>query len=524
MAITPHTDIRLLNVPFELDNKNQLTFNNIEEQTEYFQNLKFIEAENCTYQRKDSTIRFPMHIDKILNYNYVMYKNNNYSNKWFYAFITNMEYLNDNVTLISIKTDVYQTWQFDIVFKPSFVEREHVSDDTIGLHTIDENLNVGDVIQEYQVEEASLSQFYWVAVMSSYNPANSSQFDGISIYNKNIFGNQIHIFQANDSGILRNLLIYLMKCNADGHINDVKDIFIIPDALIDTSKLTTQTFEYVGYSCTFYKLNYSYTAESFNLTLPKRYNFTGFTPKNNKCYCYPYNYMFVSNNNGNQNIFKYEDFNSTDVNFIIELAIGIGCSGKLTPLNYKRKARDNDESLPLGKYPTCGWSADSYTNWLTQNAINQTTEITSKIANTAIGLATNPYVTASTIPTQIAGLIGNYYENSLKPNIESPQNIGDVNFASNVNTFTVHCMRSKNEYLQVIDNFFTMYGYKVNSVKLPNITGRLNWNYVKTINANVLGEIPQQDIEELKNILNDGVTFWHNPNTFLDYSKPNNIV
>ena len=82
-------------------------------------------------------------------------------------------------------------------------------------------------------------------------------------------------------------------------------------------------------------------------------------------------------------------------------------------------------------------------------------------------------------------------------------------------------MRAKTEYLKIIDDYFSMYGYKVNSVKIPNITGRTNWNYVKTINANILGDIPQEDIQELKNMFDNGVTFWHNPNTFLDYSQNN---
>ena len=61
-----------------------------------------------------------------------MYKNNNYTDKWFYAFITGMRYINDNLTEVSIVTDVFQTWQFDLIYKQSFVEREivPVADDT----------------------------------------------------------------------------------------------------------------------------------------------------------------------------------------------------------------------------------------------------------------------------------------------------------------------------------------------------------------------------------------------------------
>lgn len=56
-----------------------------------------------------------------------MYQNENYGKKWFYAFITNMTYENDGMTSITIATDVFQTWQFDINFKESFVEREMIN-------------------------------------------------------------------------------------------------------------------------------------------------------------------------------------------------------------------------------------------------------------------------------------------------------------------------------------------------------------------------------------------------------------
>ena len=86
MAITPNTNIRLLKLPITIDNKNQLTFASKEAQTEYFLSLTHLEIENCSYQRKDNVIRYPAHIDSILEYNYCIYQNDNYTNKWFYAF------------------------------------------------------------------------------------------------------------------------------------------------------------------------------------------------------------------------------------------------------------------------------------------------------------------------------------------------------------------------------------------------------------------------------------------------------
>lgn len=127
MAIQPQTNLRLLKLPFTIDNKNQLTFSNLNAQTSYFLGLSHLEVDNIQYQRKDSIIRYPAHIDSILQYNYCMYQNENYGNKYFYAYIVGMRYINDGLTEIAIQTDVYQTWQFDLVFKESFVEREMLS-------------------------------------------------------------------------------------------------------------------------------------------------------------------------------------------------------------------------------------------------------------------------------------------------------------------------------------------------------------------------------------------------------------
>ena len=85
-------------------------------------------------------------------------------------------------------------------------------------------------------------------------------------------------------------------------------------------------------------------------------------------------------------------------------------------------------------------------------------------------------------------------------------------------------MSIKEEMAQCIDKYFDIFGYKVNIVKTPNITGRTNWNFVKTIECNFEGNIPQQHLSLIKQMFNNGITLWHNPNTMYNYSNTNNIV
>lgn len=124
MIIAPQTEIRLVKVPLSISNKNQITFANKDAQFEFFNSLPHLTMDGCTYQRKDNRIYYDGKFDDLIQYNYVMYQNEGFSDKWFYAFITDMTYVNTEVTSIEIATDVFQTWQFDIIYKESFVERE----------------------------------------------------------------------------------------------------------------------------------------------------------------------------------------------------------------------------------------------------------------------------------------------------------------------------------------------------------------------------------------------------------------
>lgn len=124
---------------------------------------------------------------------------------------------------------------------------------------------------------------------------------------------------------------------------------------------------------------FSIDSKTENYTIQKITSFSGVTIKNNKCFCYPYNYLLISNNIGNYNIYKYENFsNSTHATFTSNMSVSIGCSGKIYPTNYKGIESNDEESIPMAKYPTCEWSADAYTNWLVQNSVNIWTSIMQK--------------------------------------------------------------------------------------------------------------------------------------------------
>lgn len=518
MAITPNTQIRLLQVPFEIDNRNQLTFANVSDQLEYFLSVPHIEIENCSYQRKDNIIRFPAHIDTLLNYNYVMYKNNNYSNKWFYAFIENMTYNNDGLTDIKIKQDVFQTWQFDLVYKKMFVEREHVNDDTIGKHTIPENLELGEYICDQIIYNNQLDDFKYIVRVTEWTSGE----------NKPYATNYGGVMGAGGAYICDTASEVVSAVNAyaqAGKSDAIIGVYMCPSVLITN---TSGSAQYSGQS----------SPNIFQQLIDKPATLNSYTPKNKKLLTFPYCFLNVSNNNGSNNAYQYELFNEYDEYpnkciFNIKGVPTIGASVKLVPSNYKNTQETNneEEGLMAGKFPTLSWSNDEYINWLTQNSVNIGLGVTSNLMTIAGGLGMiasggGALAGASAVVSGgmgIANTMGQIYEHSLTPNSARGNiNGGDINTCSQKNGFFFYKMSIKQEYAKIIDDFFSMFGYKVNEVKIPNIMGRENWNYVKTIDANITANIPQEDLQEIKDIFNNGVTFWHNPRTFLDYAQSNN--
>ena len=548
-VITPNSDVILLHVPLEISDINQLTFANATAQYNYFNGLTSKKAfDKFTYQRKDHIIRIPDVIDNLYSYNYVMYRNTGYSNKWFYAFITDLTYVNDSVTDVTIKTDVWQTWQFDLTYKATFVEREHVNDDTIGLHTVPENLELGEYVLNGSVINSDLSTSssetnvcYICFQVSDYpntshsnvSPAFPSDVTGHKVGGVYTGLDYIMVLSASDANSL-------IKCYAlDDKPDAIVSIFSVPFGAINATNMSVinrtsaggnfTTFMFTGDSSTPISID--------SVTITKPTTLDSYTPINNKLKTYPYCYFYGSNNAGIETEYYWEDF-SSDPAFNIDGVISQGMSIKAYPTNYKRGTNLDGYAYGIsgGKLPICAWNNDYYVNWCTQNAINIPLNLTSTYIKSGlmIGGAIASGGTLGAMAGATGGLnilkgigdvVNQRYQASLVPDqAKGNANCGDINVAETRFGFTFYPMSIKAEYASICDKYFNMFGYKVNTVKIPNITGRTNWNYVKTIGCYIQADIPQDDLAEIKSMFDKGITLWHNPTTFADYTQSNAIV
>lgn len=584
-VITPNTDLYLLKVPLEINDINQLDFNDITAQYNYFNSLPKLAVDDFTYQRKDSTIRFPAQYDEIVTYNYVMYRNDAYSDKWFYAYIVNMEYVNDNMTMITIKSDVWQCWQFELTYKPCLIDREHTNNDTVGNNTLPEGLELGEmvcngsttnfgggtidnvnkkyytIIEVSQIDnkgsDGSIS-YSWVSGSHELTPCiNEIERGTIPL----IVGGT---FAGHSSGQIRSASDITYLFDNSGLGGSIINIYMLPQELVPAyNEVEITSTPTVGNQVTMDGIGVPVGSSSvttigtYSFTKPTTVN--GYTPKNKKLLTWPFCYFNISNNAGGCVPYRYEDF--TSVQFKVEGTFGVSGSTKATPQNYLNISGNAlDYSVNGAKFPVCSWGSDSYTNWLTQNAANMQMQWKSAILGSlgqvgsaaiqgAIGGASAGALLAGvgavpgailgagaaaigsavSIPSNLVHLAREQHMAKTEANMTPDQargnmGAGDFLWAKYRSPFTYMPMSIKTEYAVICDQYFSQFGYKTDQVKIPNIRGRRNWNYVKTIGCYIDADIPQEDLAQIKAMFDNGITIWHNPANFANYNANNDII
>lgn len=533
MASNQTTVVQLLAVPLENDYLHTYFFDSLEAQYNFFSGKVIFTENNLSYQRKDNVIRFPKHFDDLQVCNYVRYRN---GSKWYYAFITEMKYVNEERTDITIETDVMQTWLFDYTVKPSFVEREHVppSLDVMGAYTQEEGLQIGDYVCNLHQQTNLGSAFKVVLAVSK--RAYAFDTDGTidtangGVYNGIYSGLQYLAFPYEPSGI-EYLYQTIRQYDALGIADDIHMMFLLPSFMLEmdgdgeiatTVKKTDKPKQHY--------INTYQVDEDYSMIHMSDAKLNGYTPRNKKLLSHPYRYLMVSNNNGVAVPYQYEHFKTTILpTFVIEGCITPGGSIRMVPLNYKGIDRNDEEGINLGKYPILNWTSDAYTNWMTQNSVNIGIDIASTLATTAIGIAAAPATGGLSLAgavvsgaTGIASTMAEIRKASLIPNHSRGNiNSGDIVAASGQNDFHFYDMTIKAEYAKILDKYFDMFGYKVNDVKIPETNHRPHYWFTKTQDVGIQGAIPKKDLQTIKNCYNKGITFWKNHDNLGDYSLNN---
>lgn len=573
MYIAPNSNIRLLrNVPLEPDYINTLYFAGLTAQTAYFQSMTKYNLTAQSYQRVNKGVcRVNYKAEDLYDCNYMMFQNTSFGSKWFYAFITSIEYINNVTSDVYYEIDVMQSWLKDIVLTKCFVEREHSATDVIGDNIVAEPVDTGELVFNYYEKIwEELDEYGFVIVTSSHSSASGSIMYG------QYSGCNYRVFPATRVGAngINGIIDYHVS---QGHPEEIVAIYMLPKCAISPSQLEYGEIPDEGIWLNNPENIQTYSPEHLmpETAYRERYKLSpndtldGYLPRNKKLYTYPYNLFHVDNANGRELNLRFEFFNDDNgyrtytPRFLLSCTPLMPVTCVLRPHNYKGITQTNDgsgdltsdqtcctESIDINGYPMCAWNYDSYSAWLAQNSVPESLSIFNKATGSgaeiakaglmsqlitdskAVSAATKVGVSGATagigigltVVGAVSEMVNNHYRASIQADVcKGSLNNSNVNVTSHTRKQNFFCGRmSVNKFMaQIIDDFFDKFGYATNRLKVPNISARPAWNYVKTIGSNVGGSIPADDKRSIDAIFNNGITFWKDPTKVDDYSQNN---
>lgn len=500
-----------------------------------------------------NSIKLKADTTDIMDCTYLRFKNDRSVDKWFYAFINAVEYVNENTCLVTYEIDVMQTWFIQNgSVRACMVLREHVTDDIFGNHL--EAEPVGSDVYEYDTvnytsADGALFSDYNLIVNTSEEPDDPNE-----ILNNGLVNGTKYRSLATDNpyGIFNLITALVQLINGSWSSGDkpyeVIDMFTFPSK--------------------FASLNLLDNLHYISVTHPNTLN--GYTPKNKKLYSYPFSYLFGTTMNGSSCAYRWEYFTSID-NPIQFKCYGNPIGGgqiHCYPTAYDGVMDNIDAALVMDDFPKNPFAFDAYQAWVasggktkleraetfmkirgataiveaSSNAYMQGLTGINQIGHNALNLGqtdtsimddlsgmsrgSNRLIsgTANLINTAVSvaeaqnKIAYQWKDAKYQPNIvvgTATPNLVVANHDLDFHFYNVHIKRAE---LPKIDDFFSCFGYGINKVKIPNLTGRAYWNFVQTQNCVISGDMPASSKEAIGRIFDGGITFWHNGDNVGNYA------
>lgn len=525
--MTPNTKCILCKT--KLSNmSNQLTFTSVDAQAQYFASTALKSYSDFTYIEKDRVIKVPNVANDVMTSNYVAFQNTYFSNKWFYAFITNIEYVSPHCTNIHISIDPWQTFQFDVTIGQCFVEREHVakSDDIVGANTLPESVPLGSIV--YELARSELADIAFII---------GCKYDEVGTLSTGVhFGNSIFPCDLyyEDRLDMVGFQTQFLELQKSGNVLFIQSI---------NKRCFGSSAEHDNYVSPEW-----WQGGNYIIAINKPTKLGNYTPVNKKLLTYPYCHLSITTGKGYSD-YSYENFRGSD-NDVMTFSICYECTTApydlCAPINYEEMGINFNKCITTSTYPQIPYQNNNTEYYNTAKSFLQNNINTSRNQAFASALSSIAGSTFSTlamddpksVPLNIPMTVANYIANSqiqeeknslaiAQLNDSARRNsisthgepCGDILFNNNQIGFWFYHAHIKEEYARIIDDYFTKYGYSTLRVKKPNLNSRSNFNYIKTTGANIYGNCPVTYLNQLKQAFDNGITLWHNPNTMYNYDN-----
>lgn len=560
-------------VPLPLTYEHTILFESASEQAAYFASFTSQKFDKQSYTRPTRGIlRVQLNPDDARVFNYLRFQNTHFSPKWFYAFITNVEYINHSVCEIQFSIDVLQTWMFDYELKPCFVEREHSATDEIGDNLLPEPVDANDYVYENLIRyntDAPVGNEYGLLFpwTGDYDVIVWATFDkNLEDYQAQVTGNMFNGLCANVFTGL-NISKQQQATTVNNWIQDAvragKEDGIVSICMIPSGFITGV----VGPVSDSAGTEYPMTTVPINFKAEQRWvikTYDGDIPiRNNKLFTYPYTFIQALSNNGDHIEYKYEKFGSTNYNTIYMNCVpSPSPQAELYPYNYEGIEKQNyTQRLTINDFPQCAYNTDAYKAWLAQNNVNLGIDAVRSVVNIAASLASfkgamraseavnarwqNPVdINGDGLPSQYRQAARNHAQEvagkqlssganfgsglfnsgldlvstwnqwrlaTIQPPVPKGNRTGSLDMATHAFGFYLFQAHVTPQLALAADTYFTKYGYSCQQVKVPGIKNRSSYTYVKTNGCFIMPNTAGLDsgaIAQICSIFDRGLTFW----------------
>lgn len=534
MPRVSNTTIEFYNVPWDSEYRNLRYFASASARNTWFSNrasYKVIphgSSTDKTYVSKGSPVRYNTpHVvatnwDNLRSYNYMRFKNSAYDQgDWIYCFIDKLESVNEHATRVYFHADAWINNIGNLTFHKCFIERCHTKGDrvtqtpepfSIKRYVCKKLGTIGSNINSYN--------YILLATRNNYQDESADKYPTCSIS-----GIDYSMFMYADTS-LNSIILELQQFANVGRADSIIGVYCVPKSYMEIVGVHEVT-------------HVAPVTKSFS-----RY-YGSSKPVNNKCLLYPYTYCVVHDNQTTSRTYKWEDGTNGTLKFRIDTFFTPG-SGviELRP-EFTYNDVENLENMIHNIEWASGFNVNGADNYLARNAVQikaQQTQanistgvaiaggvigagtalatggvgagVGASIASTALSATSTQLGTANSVQAQTdsAKFQSNPYQapdNSISY-FASKQKLG----------FEVLAYYPASTELSALDDFFTRFGYSVNTIAKPTPTNRSSFYYVKTNGAVVRGKAPQEDRNAIMNAMDRGVTFW-NTDDIGNYSLSN---
>lgn len=356
--------------------------------------------------------------------------------------------------------------------------------------------------------------------------------------------------------------------------------FAVQSGSIDTPNRSYSTYN-VNFDKDYRGFKHDYTTS--DVSTDTNYE-AYYVPKNKKLLTAPYNYITVTDWAGKNTDYAYEYFSPSQCQFEIGGTLSTSPAIYFAPKGYMGMGenisgvfeRNMDYAFWYSDFPKVPWSTDGFVAWLAQTGVAlaggalpslvsgaitssamsagaeqinsnirawETNQILShsykstqaqQAYNKSISQAANNAMVdtnyslfgnaGSDLGGMTSGILAKGAVATLRGRYTNGYSEPSANWGVNNTRVTAVHKKIRREYAEIIDNYFTMYGYATKRVKQPNMNVRTEFTYTKTVGCQVKGNMPADSMKNICAMFDRGVRFWKNPSHIGNYAYANNIL